>query len=123
MTGRLSQTRPSPTRPSPTHCLVPSEVLDRMPWQPLPGCDGVSTKIIAEVDGDVVGLLRLRPGAREVPHLHGHGSHHLWVLSGGVVTEWTPLLEGSYAHVPPGLVHDLRDAGDGSTLFYVFRRS
>jgi mannose-6-phosphate isomerase-like protein (cupin superfamily) len=110
------------TRPSPTVVVAPRDVVDQLPWQPLPGCQGVSTKVVTDVDGDVAGLLRLRPGAREVAHVHGHGSHHLWVLSGGVVVEDTPLPAGSYLHVPSGLVHDLRDTGSGSTLFYVFSR-
>lgn len=110
------------TRSVPTVYAAPHDVVDRLPWQPLPGCVGVSTKLVCDVDGDVAGLLRLLPGAKEVPHVHGHGSHHLWVLSGGVVVEDTPLPAGSYLHVPAGLVHELRDAGDGSTLFYVFSR-
>lgn len=110
------------TKPSPTTFTAPREVVDHLPWQPLPGCQGVSTKVVADVDGDVAGLLRLGPGAREVQHVHGHGSHHLWVLSGGVVVEDTSLPAGSYLHVPAGLVHDLRDAGEGSMLFYVFHR-
>lgn len=110
------------TRPSPTVFAAPREAVDALPWQPLPGCQGVSTKVVVDVDGDVAGLLRLDPGAQEVQHVHGHGSHHLWVLSGAVVVEDTPLPTGSYLHVPAGLVHDLRDAGDGSTLFYVFSR-
>ena len=110
------------TRSIPTVFAAPREVVDHLPWQPLPGCDGVSTKVVVDVDGDVAGLLRLLPGAQEVQHVHGHGSHHLWVLSGSVVVEDTPLPAGSYLHVPAGLVHDLRDAGEGSTLFYVFHR-
>jgi uncharacterized RmlC-like cupin family protein len=106
----------------PTVFLAPPDVVDGMPWQPLPGCHGISTKLVCDADGAVAGLLRLQPGAREVAHLHGHGSHHLWVLSGTVVVEDTPLPAGSYLHVPAGLLHDLRDAGEGSQVLYVFVR-
>lgn len=121
-------TTPAPTTPGASGACGRSvlaasrSVVDHLPWQALPGCEGVSTKVVADVDGDVAGLLRLAPNAQEVAHVHGHGSHHLWVLSGSVVVGGMPLPEGSYLHVPAGLVHDLHDAGDGSTLFYVFSR-
>lgn len=107
---------------APTVLFASRAVVDHLPWQPLPGCQGVSTKVVSDVDGDVAGLLRLGPGAQEVRHVHAHGSHHLWVLSGSVLVGGTPLPEGSYLHVPAGVAHDLRDCGDGSTLFYVFSR-
>ena len=122
MSTTPASTAPTSTATPRTVLAASRQVVDHLPWQPLPGCTGVSTKVISDVDGDVAGLLRLAPSAQEVQHVHGHGSHHLWVLSGSVVVGGMPLPEGSYLHVPAGLVHDLHDAGDGSTLFYVFSR-
>jgi mannose-6-phosphate isomerase-like protein (cupin superfamily) len=108
------------TVPRPTLYALPKRVVDALPWESLPGCSGVRHKVVFRGDGVVTGLLLLDPGAEEVPHLHGHGDHHLWVLEGGVEVEETPLPSGSYLHVPGGLLHGMRDSGMGSLLFYVF---
>ena len=94
-----------------------------LPWEPVPGCTGVSSKVACRADGDVAGLLRLAPGSAEVQHLHEHGEHHAWVLTGTVYVGDQELPEGSYVHAPVGVAHALRDAGAGSTLFYVFHQA
>jgi quercetin dioxygenase-like cupin family protein len=110
------------TIPTPTLFAAPSEVIDRLPWEPLPGCVGVTNKVVFTDDGTVAGLLRLRPGAQETAHLHEHGQHHVWVLEGTVMIEDTELAQGSYLHVPEHLVHAVSDTGEGSLLFYLFQR-
>ncbi|MGB8650766.1 MAG: cupin domain-containing protein [Mycobacteriales bacterium] len=111
-----------PTIPTPTLYAMPQEAVDALAWEPLAGNTGVSHKVIFLGDGVVAGLLRLAPGAKEVPHLHSDGEHHVWVLRGTVVADDTELSAGSYLHVPQRLLHTMRDAGEGSQLFYVFRR-
>lgn len=110
------------TIPSPTLHALPKHAVDGLAWEPLAGCVGVAHKAVYLADDVVAGLLRLRPGAQEVPHLHGHGEHHIWVLEGSVVVDETDLPTGSYLHVAEHLVHTLCDGGDGSLIFYVFCR-
>ena len=118
--GAGSRTGHGTSGSAPEVLAVPREAVDRLPWEPLAGSPSVTTKVICTADEDVAGLLRLAPGAQEARHLHGSGEHHVWVLSGTVLVEGDPLPAGSYLHVPRGVLHDLRDAGAGSTLFYVF---
>lgn len=106
--------------PTPTLCAMPTHVVDDLPWEPLPGNVGVDNKSVFIGSGVVSGLLRLQPGAAESRHLHQHGEHHIWVLEGTVVVEDTELPVGSYLHVPQRLGHTMRDAGEGSVVFYVF---
>ena len=90
-------------------------------WEPCDGWPGVEQKVLSRSPGLVLGLLRLAPGAREVPHLHGAGEHHVWVLEGQVRTPDAVLPSGSYVHVRPGTLHQLSDAGAGSTLLFAYR--
>ena len=109
--------------PTPTLCALPRTAVDALPWEPLPGNVGVDNKSVYVDTGVVSGLLRLAPGAAESRHLHQHGEHHIWVLEGTVVVEDTELPAGSYLHVPARLGHTMRDAGNGSVVFYVFSRT
>ena len=110
------------TIPTPTLFAVPSAVIDQLPWQPMPGCDGIVNKVVYSDDRVVAGLLRLRPAARESAHLHEHGQHHVWVLEGTVTIDETELPKGSFLHVPEQLVHAMSDSGAGSLLFYLYQR-
>jgi quercetin dioxygenase-like cupin family protein len=91
-----------------------------LPWSACPGWPGVEQKLLSSRPGLVVGLLRLAPGARELPHVHGNGEHHLWVLDGSVRSQEGLLPKGSYLHVRTGTLHQLSDIGGGSTLLFVF---
>lgn len=108
------------THPSPTLFALSRAMVDGLPWEPFVGSADIDNKMLYVAEGVVAGLLRLRPGARELTHLHFHGEHHLWVLSGSVVVDDTTLEEGSYLHVPARLPHTIRDGGTGSLAFYVF---
>jgi mannose-6-phosphate isomerase-like protein (cupin superfamily) len=108
------------TYPSPTLFALSRTMVDDLPWEPFVGSLDIDVKMLYVADGVVAGLLRLQPGARELTHLHFHGEHHLWVLSGAVVVDDTELVEGSYLHVPSRLAHTIRDGGAGSLAFYVF---
>lgn len=108
------------TYPSPTLFALSKDMVAKLPWEPFVASAEIDNKMLYVADGVVAGLLRLRPNARELTHLHFHGEHHLLVLSGTVVIDDTELTEGSYLHVPSRLPHTLRDGGTGSTAFYVF---
>jgi anti-sigma factor ChrR (cupin superfamily) len=102
-------------------------VLDRaaieaMPWEPRPGQDGVWQKTLWRSGDVVVGLLRFAHGATEPGHAHHAAHHHIWVVSGSATVAGRSLTEGSYAYVPPGVVHETRDVGpDGCVLLYTYR--
>jgi hypothetical protein len=108
------------THPSPTLFAVPRNVIAALPWEPVPGSPDVTHKVVYTTGTTVAGLLRLAPGAREVPHLHVDGEHHLWVIAGTVYIDDTELTADSYIHVPGRLRHTLSDGGAGSLVFYVF---
>ena len=100
--------------------LVPRQRVGELPWEPLPSDGRVEHRVLYQDGRTVAGLLRMRPGAGELKHLHLHGEHHLWVLGGTVSVDDTVLPADSYLHVPAGLTHRITDTGAGSLLFYVF---
>jgi len=100
--------------------LVPRQRVGELPWETVPGNGNVEHRVLYRDDRTVAGLLRLRPGAGELKHLHLHGEHHLWVLGGSVSVDDTELPADSYLHVPARLTHRISDTGGGSLLFYVF---
>lgn len=108
------------THPTPTLFLMGPQEIAHLPWQSLPGSSGVQTKVVYDAGDTVAGLLRLRPDAKEISHLHLHEDHHMWVLHGSVVIDDTELAAGSYLHVPARLTHTMRDCGPGSVVFFVF---
>jgi quercetin dioxygenase-like cupin family protein len=96
--------------------------IDAMEWEPRPGQEGVAQKILWRSGDVVVGLLRFAPGASEPGHAHHAAHHHIWVVQGSATIAGQPLREGSYAYVPPGVVHETTDVGaDGLTLLYTYR--
>jgi quercetin dioxygenase-like cupin family protein len=95
--------------------------IDAMDWEPRPQ-DGVAQKILWRSGDVVVGLLRFLPGAVEPGHAHHAAHHHVWVVQGSARIAGRPLREGSYAYIPPGIVHQTEDVGpEGCTLFYTYR--
>jgi quercetin dioxygenase-like cupin family protein len=102
-------------------------VLDRaaieaMEWEPRAGQDGVWQKILWRSGDVVVGLLRFAPGAASPGHAHHAAHHHIWVVEGSATVAGQPLTEGSYAYIPPGVVHQTADVGpDGCVLLYTYR--
>lgn len=108
------------THPSPTLFAVPRPRVGEIAWDDLPAGVQVQTKTLFTTGRSSAGLLRLKPGARELTHLHADGEHHMWVLAGTIRIDDTELEAGSYVHVPAHLTHTVEDAGTGSTAFYVF---
>lgn len=108
------------THPTPTLFAVPAARVAELGWDVVPAGHHVQTKVLYACDGVTTGLLRLAPGGDELPHQHVDGEHHLWVLTGEILVDDTPLPAGSYVHVPAHLAHTVRDAGTGSTAFYVY---
>jgi quercetin dioxygenase-like cupin family protein len=108
------------THPSPTPFLIPQQRVDQLRWQPFPGSTGVDNKVIYDLEHTVAGLLRLRPGAEEIRHLHLHGEHHLWVLEGAINVDDTELSAASYVHIPARLRHTIGAGAEGALVFYVF---
>lgn len=108
------------TYPTPTLFALSQAMVEDIPWEAFVGSTDIDNKVLYLADGVVAGLLRLRPHAHELTHLHFHGEHHMWVLSGTVVIDDTELAAGSYLHVPSRLSHTLRDGGSGSLAFYLF---
>ncbi|GIW11040.1 MAG: cupin domain-containing protein [Chloroflexi bacterium] len=78
---------------------------------------GISSDHLAQVEGLIVALVELDPGAEVPPHHHEHhdevfdvmeGEGEVW-LGGG----WRPLRRGEVVVVPAGRVHALRNPGPG----------
>jgi glyoxylate utilization-related uncharacterized protein len=103
------------------YAVNPQEI-DGIPWEPVNGFDGVHQKIIWQLGGFTQALIRFQPGAATVgePHLAAH--HHIWVVSGAATIAGRRLTAGSYVHVPPGVLHPVKDIGpDGCTLLQTHR--
>lgn len=106
--------------------LVPGAVsltsgeVGEQPWEPFAGMPHVHVKYLLSVPGSVAGLMRLEPGAHEVPHLHVGGQHHVWVVDGAVHFDGMRLDAGSYVHVPQDTTHAMRADAEGCTFFFVY---
>jgi quercetin dioxygenase-like cupin family protein len=104
-----------------TIVLADHESIDELPWGRLPALGrGVSHKELWRSGQSVAGLMRLEPGGYVDEHVHRRAQHHLWVLDGTVRILDRDLGPGSYAHVPPGVDHGMRDGGAGSTFVYLY---
>jgi quercetin dioxygenase-like cupin family protein len=102
--------------------ILDRAAVDALPWEPRAGHSGVSQKVLWRSGDVVVGLLRFEPGATEPGHAHHAAHHHVWVVSGSATIAGRPLQEGSYAYIPPGVVHETSHVGpDGCTLLYTYR--
>jgi quercetin dioxygenase-like cupin family protein len=106
--------------PSPTLFAVPRARVAELAWDDLPAGVDVQTKVLYTTGRASAGLMRFKPGARELTHLHVEGEHHLWVIEGAIRIDGTVLEAGSYLHVPAHLAHTVEDVGSGSLTFYVF---
>jgi hypothetical protein len=66
-----------------------------------------------------VGVLHLPPGARGPRSVHEWQHHDLWVHDGSCELLGRYLRAGGYAHVPPGITHELVAGPTGCTLLYL----
>jgi quercetin dioxygenase-like cupin family protein len=99
-----------------------SHEVDERPWELFAGMPHVQVKYLFSASNSVAGLMRLDPGAHEVPHLHVGGQHHVWVLEGAVHFDGKLLNAGSYLHVPENTTHAMQTHEEGCTLFFVYSR-
>lgn len=84
---------------------------------------GVSHRVLWHDGTSMAGILRLEGGSRLGVHAHRHHHHHVWVLEGraSILGRW--LDEGSYAHIPSGVEHDIDATGTGGcTVLYLYLR-
>jgi quercetin dioxygenase-like cupin family protein len=96
--------------------------IDALPWEPVPGCTGVTKKLLWHLGGFTQALIHYEPGATTAgePHLAAH--HHIWVVSGAITIAGRRLIAGSYMHVPPGVRHFADEVGgEGCTLLQMHR--
>jgi quercetin dioxygenase-like cupin family protein len=98
--------------------------INRISWDPVPGCPGVRAKELWRSPGAIGALLSYGPDASTPGHPHPHAQHHIWVLAGGVVVAGRRLVAGSYIDVPVGVAHPIRTVGrSGALLLQVHHRS
>jgi quercetin dioxygenase-like cupin family protein len=93
--------------------------IDNMAWQPVPGCPGVSAKVLA-FDSAIAGaLIAYQPQASTPGRAHPV-DQYIWVFSGEACIAGRWLAAGSAAHVPAGAAHPVTGgSGDGCTLLQV----
>jgi mannose-6-phosphate isomerase-like protein (cupin superfamily) len=102
--------------------VLDSAAVEALPWEPRPGLEGVSHKVLWRSGDVVVGLMRFEPGASEPGHAHHAAHHHLWVVSGSATVAGEELSSGGYAYIPPGVQHATTDVGpEGCVLLFTYR--
>ena len=103
------------------HSLNAADI-EAMSWEPVPGCPGVTDKVLWRFEDFVQALIRYEPGATSPGRPHFAAHHHLWVVSGSARVAGRPLGAGSYMHVPPRTLHPVTDVGsDGFTVLQMHR--
>lgn len=106
--------------PTSTEVLVPADEIAAMPWHAVRSEPGIHERSLWSGDGQVSGVMRFAPGASMAEHVHDDHGHHVWVVEGTIAVNGRRLGPGSYAHVPPGVAHEVAAGPDGCMLFYVF---
>lgn len=103
------------------YAIDPQEIED-LPWEPVPRCPGVHEKTLWRFGDFVQALIRYQPEASTpgLPHLAAH--HHIWVVSGAATVAGRRLVAGSYMHVPPGVLHPVKDVGPAGCTFLQMHR-
>jgi mannose-6-phosphate isomerase-like protein (cupin superfamily) len=101
--------------------LLDRDAISRLPDKRLPGMESTPSKLLWRSGDSVAGLMYVEPGTRVTLHRHRYANHHAWVVEGTCTMLGRTLGPGSYAHIPPGVDHDVVAAGpDGATIFYLF---
>lgn len=113
----------SPVRDDMGQLLVlAAGAVDALPWQQLPEQAGAFSKVLWRSGDVAVGLIRVDPGAEMAAHVHHGAHHHIWVVSGSATMVGQHLSAGSYAYIPPGVVHEVVAVGrEGVTFLYTYR--
>jgi mannose-6-phosphate isomerase-like protein (cupin superfamily) len=118
MTTRLDPAASAaPTGPFAT--LLTAEditALDRRQVRP-----GVTTATLWSHGSSHAGVMWLASGTQLGAHTHRRHAHHVWVVEGTVACLDRDLGPGSYAHVPPGVEHDMvTRPSAGAAFFYLY---
>lgn len=94
-----------------------------LPSEPLGPRLGAATNAVLWRDStSMAGLLTVAGGDRLGTHTHHRNHHHIWVVRGAARIAGELLSEGSYAHIPAGVEHDIDATGtDGCTVFYLYQ--
>ena len=101
--------------------LLDADSINRLPARRLPGMESTPSKLLWRSGDSVAGILYVPAAGSVVLHRHRYAHHHAWVLEGTCTMLGRTLGPGSYAHIPPGVDHDVIAAGpDGATIYYVF---
>ena len=101
--------------------VATSDQIAEMPWEPL-GTDGVEHKMLWQSGDNVIGLIRVAPGATKPEHVHLGAHHHILMLHGTCDMVGQTLPAGSYIYIPPGVAHAVDNVGpEGCTFFYTYR--
>lgn len=95
--------------------------VERIAWQPVPECAGVSQKVLWHLGGYTEALIRFAPGATTPGHPHLAAHHHLWVVSGDLTVAGRQLTAGAYVHVPPGVEHEYAAGPEGCIVLQMHR--
>lgn len=108
------------TTPHLDQVIATAEQIAGMPRRAVRDLTGVHERVLWSSGVQVSGVMDFAPGATMPEHVHHDHSHHVWVLDGSVVVLGQTLTRGAYAHVPPGVPHEVAAGPDGCSLFYVF---
>ena len=101
--------------------LLDADSISRLPARRVPGMESTPSKLLWRSGDSVAGILYVPADGTVMMHRHRYAHHHAWVLEGTCTMLGRPLGPGSYAHIPPGVDHDVIAAGpDGATLYYIF---
>jgi mannose-6-phosphate isomerase-like protein (cupin superfamily) len=109
--------------PLPATVLAGPATIERLPWEPLPGFEHVTQKLLWRSGRSQCGIMRIPPGDGMSPHAHQRAHHHVWVLEGSAVLLGARVVPGTYVHIPATVEHGFSDAGPrGCTMLYLYLR-
>lgn len=98
------------------------EQIDKLPWQPVPGCPGVTAKDLLRSGALHDALISYEPGAGTPGRPHPGAHHHVWVVSGSASVAGHRVVAGSYVYVPPAVAHPVAGVGaEGCLLLQMHR--
>lgn len=100
--------------------VATAEQIASLPRRPIEDDPGVRERVLWSSGVQISGVMEFEAGARIPEHTHPTHSHHVWITEGSLSVLGHTLTPGAYAHVPPGVPHEVVAGADGCTLFYVF---
>ena len=97
--------------------LLTGEEVEALPSRLAHG--GVRHQVIWQGGRTRVGVIHVPPGGRAARRTHEGVNHELWVHDGSCEVLGRYLRAGGFAHVPPGVAHDIVAGPTGCTIVYV----